>query len=193
MLKRYWHDTQLTRIFVRARSSGEVAGVRAAIARKFGAAYGLRILSAAELLAYFTTQVRRAFAVIPILAGLVLFVVLLGMADTLAASVFERAHELGTMRALGVGPQYLRRMLLGEGMVIGVLGLGLASVAGLALGLLWVRATFPYLLGWVLEVHVPYVPLLAVAAVTAAICVVAAVVPAERAARLQPAVALRYE
>jgi hypothetical protein len=43
-------------------------------------------------------QVRRAFAPVDVLAALMLFVILLGLADTLAASVLERTRELGRPR-----------------------------------------------------------------------------------------------
>src|SRR5262249_35683087 len=97
-----WRDESINRVFVRAKSADVVPAVKAEIAHRLGALYSLRILSSGELMRYFSSQVRRAFAVIPILACLVLFVVLVGMADTLAADVSERTHELGVARAIGL-------------------------------------------------------------------------------------------
>ena len=54
-------------------------------------------------------------------------------------------------------------------------------------------ACIPYLLGWTLERHIPYWQAALVAMITAVVCLVAALVPAHRAARLDPAMALRYE
>ncbi len=189
----HWGDPQVTRVFVRTAPGADLAAVRAAIARQLGRKYGLRILSAAEIVDYFASQVQRAFAGVYILAALVLSVVLVGMADTLAAGVIERTREIGAIRVVGVRRRYVRRMVFVEGVVLGVLGLVLAGVAGLGLGTLWVDATFPALLGWVLEPHVPYGRAAIVAVVTLLVCVAAAFSPARRAANLEPAVALRYE
>jgi putative ABC transport system permease protein len=193
VFRHFWNDHQITRAFVRTTPGAAVQDVRAAIAQRFGHTYGLRVLSSGELLAYFSAQVRKAFAVIPILGALVLFVVLVGMADTLAASVMERNRDLGVMRAIGVRPGKVERMILVEGGLLAVLGLVLAGGGGTLLGYLWVHATFPYLLGWVLEFYAPYAEAAAAATVTLAACLLAALVPARRAARCNPIVALRHE
>jgi len=191
--KRYWHDAKVTRAFVRSAPQTDLATVRAAIARQLGRTYNLRILSAAEIVEYFASQVRRGFAGVYILALLVLSVVLVGMADTLAAGVIERTREIGAIRVVGVQRRYVRRMVLMEGVVLGLIGLAVAAVSGLALGTLWVDVTFPALLGWVLQPHVPYTQAGIVAILTVVVCIVAALAPARRAASLEPAVALRYE
>jgi putative ABC transport system permease protein len=191
--KRFWHDAMVTRAFVRTDAHADLAAVRAAIARQLGRTYSLRILSAAEIVEYFASQVRRGFAGVYILAGLVLAVVLVGMADTLVAGVIERTREIGAIRVVGVRRQSVRRMVLMEGVVLSVVGLALAAVAGFALGTLWVDATFPALLGWVLQPHVPYQQAGLVAVLTVVVCMLAALAPARRAAALEPAVALRYE
>lgn len=191
--KRYWRDNHVTRVFVNLDPGADPATVRAAIAAQLGTAYGLRILSSRELLGYFAEQVRRAFAPVTILAVMILLVVVLAVADTLAASVADRTRELGAIRAVGVERRHLGRMVLAEGLALGVLGLILAIGAGVGLATLWVEATFPYLLGWVLELHIPYGRAAFMAALTLVICLGAALSQALRAARLQPAVALRYE
>lgn len=193
LFARAWHDTQVTRIFVRRAPQASPDAVRGAIAKALGHAYGLRLLSAGDLIDYFVAQVRRAFKPLLILAALVLVVVLVGMADTLAADISERTREFGMLRAVGVRRRHLRSMIVVEATLLGSMGLLLALGAGLSLGTLWVQTTFPYLLGWVLNLEVPLAPAALVAGMTGVVCVVAAVLPARRAARLSPAVALRYE
>jgi putative ABC transport system permease protein len=193
LYKRFWHDTKVTRVFVRADPKADLASVRAAIAQRLGRTYSLRILSAAEIVEYFASQVRRAFAGVYILAVMVLSVVLVGMADTLAAGVIERTREIGAIRVVGVRRRSVRRMVLVEGIVLGVVGLALAATSGLVLGRLWVDATFPALIGWVIVPYVPYQQAGVVAVLTLVVCMMAAFGPARRAASLEPAAALRYE
>jgi len=191
--QREWNDPQVNRVFVRVAPAADAERVRDVLARQLGEAYGLRIISSRELLAYFATQVRRAFAPVDVLAALMLVVLLVGFADTLAASVLERTRELATVRTLGVRRAALHRAVVVEGLGLGVPGVLLAIALGLGLGNLWVRQTFPLLVGWPLEVYVPFSQIAVVGAATLVVCAVAALVPARRAAALQLAAALRCE
>ncbi len=193
LYKRFWHDPKVTRAFVQTTPGAEIAGIRTDIGHQLGRKYGLRILSSPEIVDYFASQVRIGFAGLYVLAGLVLFVVVVGISDTLAAGVIERTREIGSIRVVGVPRSFVKRMVLMEGAALGVLGVALALAAGLALGTLWVEATFPYLFGWVVELHFPYGYALQVALLTLAACLGAAYLPSRSAAALQPATALRYE
>jgi len=190
---RYWHDAGVNLVYLRATAGTDLATLRTAIGHGPGSKYRLRILLWAEFVEYCAGQVHRAFAGVRVLAGLVLLVVLLGMADTLGAGVAERTRELGAIRSMGVQRGHLARMVFIEGLAIGALGFTLAIAGGLALGTLWVRTTFPYLLGWVLQIHIPYAHAAVVALMTLAVCLGAAVIPARAAGRLEPATALRHE
>lgn len=77
--------------------------------------------------------------------------------------------------------------------MLGVLGLVLAVGIGFTLGIFWVQTIIPQMLGWVLDLQIPYGQLAVVGTMSIAVCLIAALVPAFRAGRLQPAVAMRYE
>jgi putative ABC transport system permease protein len=192
LYSRMWNDRQITLSLVRV-APGRVEATREEIARRLGRAYGIRIFSSGEILAHYARQTREAFRVIDVLGILVMVVVMVGMADTLAAGVMEQTRELGAMRSLGVRRGQLGRMILAQSFALALLGLLLAVAAGLALGALWVLATFPALLGWTLELHVPYRQILVASGVAVAVCLLAALSPARRITRLEPASALRYE
>jgi putative ABC transport system permease protein len=189
----HWDDQQVNRVFVKVAPDFTAEQVRGAIAQQLGVAYGLRIISARELMNYFAAQVRRAFAPVDVLAALMLVVLFVGLADALAASVFERTRELAVIRALGGRRALLRRAVVIEGLGLGLPGILLAITAGLGLGALWVRQTFPYLLGWPLETYVPYRQVGIVCMGILVVCWLAALLPARRAAALQVAEALRCE
>ena len=190
---RSWQDRQVNRVGLRVTAGADRAAVRTTIARELAPAYDLRVLSAGELIAYYAEQVGRAFAPLRILAATVLLVTLLGVADTLLAAVLGRTRELGVARAVGIRRAPLVCMIFVEALLLGALGLVLALASGVGLAALWVEQTLPYLLGWVLELHLPYRELPVLAALTVAVAGVAATLPARRAARLDPALALRQE
>lgn len=190
----YWADRTVTRFFVETDGTRALADVRKEIVSSLGTSGAAwRVISSGELVAYWGEQVRRAFASVYVL-GLVIFVVILvGLVDNLSGSVVEHTRELGMLRALGLRRRGAGTLVIIEATFIVVIGLGLAFAAGLAIGTLWVSATIPSMLGWVIELHLPMLPLVATGAATLIVCLLAALIPGRRAARLEPAVALRSE
>jgi putative ABC transport system permease protein len=79
-----------------------------------------------------------------LLQGLVWFVTLialLGVANTQALSVVERTREIGLLRAIGMQPRQVARMLRAETLLVGLLGTTLGLLAGMAAAWLAVRAS----------------------------------------------------
>ena len=171
---------------VLVRAPDDLTAVRGAIAAQLGRKHSLRILSTAELVEWYASQVRQAFAGLYVLAGLILLVVLCGIADTLAAGVLEQRRELATVRAAGVRARHLRHIVLIEALLLGGLGLALATAIGFALGVFWVQATIPSLLGWILQLRIPYGHIAVMAALSIVVCALAALLPAVRAAHSSP-------
>jgi putative ABC transport system permease protein len=78
-----------------------------------------------------------------LLQGLVWFVTLialLGVANTQALSVVERTREIGLLRAIGMRPRQVARMLRAETLVVGLLGTTLGLLVGMAAAWLAARA-----------------------------------------------------
>lgn len=193
LYREHWNDPRVTRFFVQGTTAADPA-LRARLQQRLATLGGAwRVISSGELVAYWENQIRRAFASLYALALVILGVVLFGIVDNLGANVVERTRALGTLRAAGVRQTQVRRLVVSEALAIVALGLLLAAAEGGAMALLWVRDTVPLLLGWIVDLHVPVGFLVAIAVSTAASCALAALLPARRAARLEPAAALRWE
>ncbi len=188
-----WHDAAVNRVWVRTQPALDVAAARDAIARAVGREFGVHVFTSHEMLDHLAAQARRAFAPVAVVEGIVLVIVLIGIGDALASAVLERTRAIGIARAVGVRRRDVARMVTAEALVLAALGLVLGVAAGLALGALWVHATLPGLLGWMVELHAPWPRIALVAVVTLVVAAVAAVLPARSAARLEAAEALRYE
>jgi putative ABC transport system permease protein len=115
------------------------------------------------------------------LLGLALLIAVLGIVNTLALSIIERTREVGLLRAIGVSRAQLRRMVTLESVVIAVLGAVLGVVMGIGFGVALMHA----LREEGLEViDVPVGQLVMFLLVSLVIGVLAALLPARRAARL---------
>jgi putative ABC transport system permease protein len=136
------------------------------------------------------SQVNSTQAILYILLALALVVAILGIVNTLALSVLERTRELGLLRAVGLVRTQVAQMVTVESVVISVFGALLGLVVGSALGAAVVRALRDF-----------GIPVLRFSWGTAAVFVVlavvvglvAAIVPAVRAARTDVLKAIAYE
>lgn len=119
-------------------------------------------------------------------ATLALLISVVGVAGVLAFSVSGRTREFGIRQALGAQPRSILAKVLSEGLVIASAGV----VAGVVVGFALERTIGKY----IGVVQLPGVlPLIASAAVILAAAVIASALPAARAARVDPAEALRSE
>jgi lipoprotein-releasing system permease protein len=126
-----------------------------------------------------------------LIRGVVLVVVVLGIASVLVVSVVQKRREIGILRAMGATRGQVLRVFLLQGAVVGSVG----SVAGLALAvvLIWLFTTFVRGSDGLPLFNITLQPVLAVRiALLATVCgVLAAMAPARRAAALDPAQAIR--
>ncbi len=118
-------------------------------------------------------------------------VVMLGIASVLVVAVVQKTREIGILRAMGASRGQMLRVFLLQGSLVGLVGSILGALLSMLMAFLFstlVRgadgaALFPIIVTW---------PLLLYSCITATVCgVFAAIAPARRAARLDPAMAMR--
>ena len=127
------------------------------------------------------SQIDQALIVINVLVGVSVVIALLGIAITLALSVFERTRELGLVRAVGMTTQQMLRMVLFEGAIIA----GFGGVLGILLGTAFGSAAVSVMPDdFIRALDIPVTNLLLYLVAAAIAGIAAAIVPARRAARL---------
>jgi putative ABC transport system permease protein len=119
-------------------------------------------------------------------AGVAMMIAVVGVAGVLAFSVSARIREFGIRLAIGTEPRHLLTGVLREGAIIAGVGIVVGAVAGMALA--WIVGAY------VTGVQLPgAVPIIGAAAVLVAAAILASLMPAARAARVDVIQALRPE
>jgi len=129
----------------------------------------------------FSGQINQILGLVYVLLVLAVFIALIGIANTLALSVYERTRELGLLRAVGMTRRQLRSSVRWEAVIIAVLG----TVIGIAIGVFFGFAVIKSLRDQGFEKFAPSVGQLIIIVIAAGFAgVVAALFPARRAAKL---------
>jgi putative ABC transport system permease protein len=132
-------------------------------------------------------QINQLLGLIYALLALAIVVSLFGIVNTLVLSITERTRELGMLRAIGTSRRQVRRMIRYEAVITAMIG----GVLGLVLGVVLAILVTQPLDGFKLSIPVPSLVLVLVLSGVAG--VLAAVLPARRASRLDVLDALAYE
>ncbi|HEY2670110.1 MAG TPA: FtsX-like permease family protein [Rugosimonospora sp.] len=137
-----------------------------------------------------TSQFNSILTMIQILLALAILIAVLGIINTLALSVLERTRELGLLRAIGLRRAQAMRMVTVEAVVISVFGALLGLAVGSGLGAAVVRALRDQ--GFTVMAF-PWARMGLYLVLAAIVGVVAAILPAIRAARVNVLAAIAYE
>jgi len=137
-----------------------------------------------------SAQVDQLLGLVYALLGLAVLIALIGIVNTLMLSVFERTHEIGLLRAVGMKRRQIRAMIRSESVILAIFGALIGIVIGTGLGIALVSS----LRSQGINVTSVPVPSLMVFLVLAGVLgLIAASWPARRAARLDVLAAIAAE
>ena len=150
----------------------------------------LRVEDRAEYRKRQLGQINQLLTIINGMLLLAVVIALLGIANTLALSVFERTRELGLLRAVGMSRRQLRRAVRWEAVIVALFGALLGIVIGTPLGAA-ISSAMPK--SFVSTVTVPVGQLVVLLVVALLAGMVAAIFPARRAGRMNVLAAIASE
>jgi len=165
-------------------------GVQNAVEHALTSYPNVEVQSRAQFEASQTAAVNQLLGLVYALLALAVIIALIGIVNTLMLSVFERTHEIGLLRAVGMKRRQIRAMIRSESVILAVFGAVIGIIVGTGLGIALVSALHSQ--GFTNTV-VPFQNLVLFLILAALLGLLAASWPARRAARLDVLAAIASE
>jgi len=184
-LLKYLPDQPVTNLAVYVKPGVDPTAVRRRIE---AAASGYRVVVAENkaLRSSAVVVFDRTFAITYALEAVAIIVAMLGAANSLLALVLDRRREFGLLRFLGAAPAQIRRMVLIEAALLGLLADLLGLALGFVLSLLLIYVVNKQSFGWTIQFHPPVSLLAGALSLIWLATVAAGLYPARVASRLNP-------
>jgi putative ABC transport system permease protein len=189
----FWHDGRVNSVGLYLKKSAEPETVAEEFRARFSRSGEFSIYSNRLLRTRIFEIFDQTFAVTYVLRTIAVLVAVAGIFLGLTTLVTERSRELSVLRSLGASAAQIRRLLLWESGMIGLLASVLGLASGLCLSLVLTGVINRAFFGWTIQLAFPWWSLLWTPVWIIAAAIVAGWTPAWRAGRLDIAEALRSE
>jgi putative ABC transport system permease protein len=189
----YWDDRAVSSLGLLLEPGADMETAMAALRARAGGDQDLVIRSNRALRDASLEIFDRTFAITAVLRILATAVAVIGVLSALMALQLERAREIGVLRAQGLAPGEVWRLVLTETGLLGATAGTLAVPVGIALALVLIHVINRRAFGWSIETTVSAGVLLQAVGLAVIAALAAGAYPAWRMARTPPAPALREE
>lgn len=148
----------------------------------------LDVRTKAEYKDFVASQIQGFLTLFYLLLAMAVIIAVFGIVLTLALSVFERTREIGLLRAVGLSRRSVRAMIRWEAIIVALIGALVGLVLGVFLGVVTVSSIPEFK-----ELAIPWGSMVVFLIVAGLFGVLAAILPARRAARLNVLEAIQNE
>ena len=192
-----WHAAQQlfqtagAHVFIVNAKDGQISPLAAHL-KAFCEERHLLLQTGPELRDYVDQAVGRFAGLVWSLMAMVFIVASLAIINTLTMNVLEQTRELGILRAVGLKRRQIRKLVLSQALAVGLISLAPGIVVGVVLAYLF-NLLSHLLLAHAVAFRIELGLIAACSVFAVAVAVIAALLPARRAARLQVVEALQYE
>lgn len=185
----YRSNPKTTSFILLRATGGESARVERSLATALDAFPSVGLYTEQAAIDSLSSEMNTMLALFYVLLGLSVVISVFGIVNTLALAVFERTRELGMLRAVGMTKRQTRRMIRHESVTISLIGAALGIPVGIFLAGLATTALSQYDIVFSL----PAISLVVFTLAAIVAGMLAAILPARRASRLNVLEALQYE
>jgi putative ABC transport system permease protein len=171
-------------------TGGSTAATTRAVKDGLSAYPNLKVQTRAEFQQSQQAQVNQLLGLVYALLALAVLIALIGIVNTLMLSVFERTHEIGLLRAVGMKRRQIRAMIRSESVILSLFGAIIGVVVGTALGVAFAASLKQQ---GITDLVIPFGSLVVFLVLAALLGLAAASWPARRASKLDVLAAIAAE
>jgi putative ABC transport system permease protein len=193
IFRRYWTDRLVDSVGVFLKPGASPETVAAEIRRRFGASHRLFLFSNQAFKAEIYQLIDQSFVITYALEVIAIVVGIMAIATALYTSVLERRREISVLRALGAFRHQIRKIIILESGLLGLLGVSVGTLCGGCLSLILIYVINRQSFGWTLRWAFPTGTIAANLALIFLATLAAGLWPARQAAKLQLTETLRME
>jgi putative ABC transport system permease protein len=190
---RLWKDNAVSNIALYLKPGVSGNAVREEFMRRLAGKYDLRVVNNAELRRNVLNIFDQTFAITYALQIIAVLVAMLGIGNALIAILLQRQREIGILRAMGASKSQIVRISLLEASLLATWGHLVGCLSGIVLAVHLVYVINRQFFGWTLQFRLSLLPFLLSYVLVLAAALVAAILPARRAARVRVDEAVRTE
>ena len=190
---RFWRDDRAHSVAVYLKENRSADEVSDAFRAEFSRDGQFMIFSNQSLRRRIFEIFDQTFAVTYVLLAIAVFVAITGIFLSLTILITERQRELAILRAIGASAGQIRKLLLSETVMLGVLATLIGTLSGICLSLVLTGVINRAFFGWTIHLAFPWRSLSLTPIWILAAAVVAGIIPAWRASRMNLADNLRNE
>jgi putative ABC transport system permease protein len=191
--RKYWTEHAVDTIGVYLRPGVSREAVGAEIKQRFGRAHRLFLFSNQDFKAEIYRLIDQSFVITYALEIIAIAVGIMGIATALYTSVLERQRETSVLRALGAFRHQIRKIIMLESGLLGLLGVGVGTLCGACLSVILVYIINRQSFGWTLRLTFPTWTVGANLGLIFLTALAAGIWPARQAARVRLTETLRME
>jgi len=184
---RYWPEPQSTSLTVYLREGANPDAVRDDLLRQFGENYRVLIFTNAAIRREVLRIFDSTFSITYALEVIAIFVAILGVATTLLTLILERKREIAMLRLVGADRRQVRKMVIIEAGLMGLVSQSIGLAVGLLLSMLLMYVINVQSFGWTIQFHLPTVFLIQSSVLILIATALSGIYPARRASRLHAA------
>ena len=190
---RFWHDDRFQSVAIYLRKDHRWDEVTVPFRSRFSQSRQFAIFSNQALRRRVFEIFDQTFAVTYVLLAISIVVAVTGIFLSLTILIAERGRELAILRAVGASAAQIRRLLLTETAMLGLLAAVIGVVCGLCLAVVLTGVINRVFFGWTIHLAFPWTSLALTPIWILAAAIIAGIVPAWRASRMALADNLRDE